>query len=266
MQEVWKVLKKLFEMNIVQSILVVFVNLIIYKVILHFVAKGEKSSKVSEKLNNKSKTYLRLMKSILRYIFIIITVLMIMQINGVNVSSMLAGVGIASVIIGLAVQDALKDIIRGFSILSAGYFRVGDVVKYGDVTGKVEVLGLNTTKIRELATGNLVSIANRNIEQIQVVSGEVYVNVPLPYEVKIDRAEEVMGKIVEKIKENKDIKSADYIGVNELADSSIKYLLKVVSAPESILKIKRYTHGCVLRVLEQEDISVPYNQLDIHQK
>lgn len=266
MKEVLNVIKKLFEMNIVQSVLVVIVNLVIYKIIIHFITKGEKSSKVSDKLNNKSKTYLRLMKSIIRYVFIIITVLIILQINGINVSSMLAGVGIASVIIGLAVQDALKDIIRGFSILSEGYFSVGDVVKYGDITGKVEVLGLNTTKVRELATGNLVSIANRNIEQIQIVSGEVYVNVPLPYELKVDDAEEVMSKIVEEIKNNKDIKSADYIGVNELADSSIKYLLKVVGAPENILRVKRYTHGCVLRVLEKENISVPYNQLDIHQK
>ena len=57
-----------------------------------------------------------------------------------NVSSLLAGVGILSVIIGLAVQDALKDIIRGFSILSDEYFNIGDIILYKEITGKVITL------------------------------------------------------------------------------------------------------------------------------
>ena len=86
---------------------------------------------------------------------------------------MLAGVGIVSVIIGLAIQDALKDIIRGFSILSEEYFSVGDVVTYGDITGKVLVLGLKTTKIKDISTENIISIANRNIEH----NGNKYGNI-----------------------------------------------------------------------------------------
>ena len=41
-------------------------------------------------------------------------------------------------------QDALKDIIRGSTILTDSYFQVGDVVKYGDIMGKVISIGLST--------------------------------------------------------------------------------------------------------------------------
>ena len=266
MNEVIKVVKKLFEMNVVQSVLVIILNLIIYKIIIHFITKGEKSKKVSKKLNNRSKTYIRLIKNILRYVFIIITLLIVLQINGINVSSMLAGVGIASVILGLAVQDALKDIIRGFSILSDDYFSVGDVIVFGDITGKVEVVGLKTTKIRDIASGNLVTIANRNIEQIQLVSENVFVEVPLSYELRIDKAENVVQKIVDEIKKNNDVKTAEYLGVKELADSSIKYLIKITCNQEKKLSVKRIANGCILRVLEAEKLEVPYNQLDVHQK
>ena len=188
------------------------------------------------------------------------------QINGVDVSSMLAGVGIASVIIGLAVQDALKDIIRGFNILSDHYFVVGDVVTYGEFTGKVLVIGLRTTKIQDIATDNVISIANRNIEQIQVVSRSLYVNFPMPYELPVDTAEEVIKEIMEEISKGNEVEEVEYKGVKELAESSIKYLLKITCPPERRLQVGRDVLGCILRVLEKNNIQVPYNQIDVHQK
>lgn len=262
--------KELFEnpttVHIVHSFIVMIVSIVLYKIISRVVLKGEKETKLGKKLNNKSKTYLKMLHSILRYVFIIITVLIILQINGVNVSSMLAGVGIAGAIIGLAIQDALKDIIRGINILSDEYFSVGDVVEYQNIIGKVLVIGLKTTKIQDLATNNIVSIANRNIEQIQLVSHDIYVKAPLPYEVPVERGELVLQEIVEEIKKYPDVEDANYIGVTELADSSIQYLLKVECLPEKKLGVRRKTLEIILKVLERNHIAVPFNQLDIHQK
>ena len=264
MKDYMEVISNLFKSNLIHSIIVIIVSFFIYKIVKHFFIKG--NAVVSEKLNNKSKTYLRLITSILRYVFIIITVLIILEINGINVSSMLAGVGIISVILGLAVQDALKDIIRGFSILSDGYFSVGDVVSYDGIVGKTMIIGLKTTKIKDLATNNIISIANRNIEKIQIVSEDIYINIPLSYELNLSKAENVVDKIIDEIKTNADVKNAEYLGVNSLDDSNIKYLIKVSCDPEIKLRIRRYSLGCVLRILENEGIEVPYNQLDIHQK
>ena len=264
MKDSIEIISNLFKSNLVHSIIVIIVSFFIYKIVKHFFIKG--NAVVSEKLNNKSKTYLRLITSILRYVFVIITILIILEINGINVSSMLAGVGIISVILGLAIQDALKDIIRGFSILSDGYFSVGDVVSYDGIVGKTIVIGLKTTKIKDLSTNNIISIANRNIEKIQVVSEDIYINIPLSYELSIDKAEKAIDIIINEIKINDDVKNAEYLGVNSLDDSNIKYLIKVMCDPEIKLKIRRFSLGCILRVLENEGIEVPYNQLDIHQK
>ncbi len=264
MKDSIEIISNLLRSNFVHSIIVIIVSFCIYKIVKHFFIKG--NAVVSEKLNNKSKTYLRLITSILRYVFVIITILIILEINGINVSSMLAGVGIISVILGLAIQDALKDIIRGFSILSDGYFSVGDVVSYDGIVGKTIVIGLKTTKIKDLSTNNIISIANRNIEKIQVVSEDIYINIPLSYELSIDKAENVIDIIINEIKTNDDVKNAEYLGVNSLDDSNIKYLIKVMCDPEIKLKIRRFSLGCILRVLENEGIEVPYNQLDIHQK
>lgn len=198
--------------------------------------------------------------------FIILTILVLLQINGIDVSSMIAGVGIVSVILGLAVQDALKDIIRGLSILSENYFAVGDVVTYNDITGKVLELGLKTTKIKDISTNNIISIANRNIEQIQMVSDSLFISFPMPYELPIDKAEKVISKIITSIKETPYIEDAEYKGVSDLADSGIKYLLKITCSPEVRLQARRDTLRCILKVLDKNNIKIPYNQIDIHQK
>lgn len=252
--------------KIINSIIVIIVSFAIYKMIKSIILKSEKNDKIKEKLNKKSRTYIRMITSIIRYVFIIITVLIILQINGIDVSSMLAGVGIASVIIGLAVQDALKDIIRGFNIISDNYFAVGDVINYGEFTGKVLIIGLRTTKIQDIATDNIISIANRNIEQVQIISTSLYINFPMPYEVPVDTAEEVVEEIMDEIKDVEFVQEISYKGVKELAESSIKYLLKIVCIPERRLQVGRDAYGCILRTLEKNNIHVPYNQIDVHQK
>ena len=266
MEEILNIAKNLLQSKLIQSIIIIIVSFFIYRLITKITLKSEKNKKLNSKLNNKSRTYLKLTNNIIRYIFIILTILVLLQTNGIDVSSMLAGVGIVSVIFGLAVQDALKDIIRGFSILSENYFSVGDVVNYNDITGKVLEFGLKTTKIKDIATDNVISIANRNIEQIQVVSNSLYVNFPMPYEVPIKTAEKVINQIILAANETEFVQDAEYKGVTELTDSSIKYLLKITCLPEKRLQARRDSLRAILLVLAKNNIEVPYNQIDVHQK
>jgi small conductance mechanosensitive channel len=256
------VFNKIMEFKIIHSLVIIVLSLFIYKGIVYFIEKSEESIFNGK----KSKTYIRLVKSIIRYIVIIITLLILLQNYGVDVSSVLAGVGLLGVIIGLAIQDWLKDIIRGSSILSDHYFAVGDVVKYGDIEAKVLVIGLKTTKIQDLRTDNIISIANRNIEQIEVVSNLVNINIPMPYEVKLDKAELAIKEIINKVKEIDHVTDCIYASVNELDDSSINYLIKIRCNPLNKLQIRRDTLHIILEVLDKHNIEVPYQQIDIHNK
>ena len=191
---------------------------------------------------------------------------MLLKVNGVDVSSVLAGVGIVGVIFGLAIQDWLKDIIRGGSILSDNYFSVGDVVNYKGIEGKVLVIGLKTTKIKELKTGYVKSIANRNIDEIDVVSNLIYVSVPMPYELSVAKAEEVINNIVTNIKENNNVNDCEYVGINEFADSSISYYLKIDCNQLYKWQVRRDALRTALLELERNGIAIPYTQIDIHEK
>lgn len=266
MEDVKVFFENIKNIQIVNSIIIVLVSIAIYKGIMYFISKSEKRDKLNLINDKKRTTYIKLIKSLIRYIFIIVTVLVLLQINGVDVSSVLAGVGILGVVFGLAIQDWLKDVIRGSSILTDNYFSVGDIVKYKDIEGKVLVIGLKTTKIQDLKTNNIISIANRNIEEIEVVSNVIYVNIPMPYEVSVEEAEKVIDDIILNVKTNDNTEDCKYKGVNELADSYLKYLIEVKSNPLYKLQVKRDTLRSILLVMKKNNIEVPYTQIDIHDR
>ena len=160
----------------------------------------------------------------------------------------------------------MKDIIRGSSIIADDYFSVGDVIKYNDIEGKILVVGLKTTKIQELATSNIYSIANRKIEEVAVLSKLIYVRVPLPYELKLAEQHKVIDDIVNIVKSDKLIENCENVGLVELADSRIEYLLKITLNPVNKLQVRRNTLEHIIEGLEKNHIEVPYNQIDVHQK
>ena len=76
-----------------------------------------------QKAGKVLRTALTVSYDVLKVLVILCVVLTILQINGVNVTSMIAGLGIASAIIGLAFQDLLKDVITGVHIVTDNFFQ-----------------------------------------------------------------------------------------------------------------------------------------------
>lgn len=266
MEEIRKFFENIRHEQIIHSIVIILVSIILYKFISYILGKSEKQDKVKLFTSKKSKTYIKLIRSIIRYAFFSITVLILLQVNGIDVTSVLAGVGLLGAIFGLAIQDWLKDVIRGSTILSDNYFSVGDIVKYKDYEGKVIVIGLKTTKIQDIKTGHVISIANRNIEEIQLISNLIYINIPMPYEVSVEKAEKTIENIVSEIKKNENTTGCNYLGVNDLADSSIKYLIEVKCEPVNKLQVRRDALRTILTQMAKDGVEVPYTQIDIHNR
>lgn len=247
------------------AFVVVLFSGFIYFLITRFLSRKEKRNTriLSQK---KNKTFIRILKSIIGYVLAIVTILMVLQIYGVDVSSMLAGVGIVSIIIGLALQDALKDIFRGFDIVSDDYYNIGDVITFGENTGQVISISLRTTKIKDINTNNVISIANRNIDKVEVVSDSIYFNIPLPYEVPVEKAEKILGSTITHIKKIDKVTDANFLGLNKLSDSAMEYLFAINCPPNFKLQTRRKAIHTIVTTLEKNKISIPYNQLDIHTK
>lgn len=86
---------------------------------------------------------------------------------GVNITTVLAGLGVGGLAMALALQKPIEDMMGALSIFSQAPFRVGDFVKYRQVFGVIEDIGLRTTRIRTL-TNSVVSCPNAQIAYEEV--------------------------------------------------------------------------------------------------
>ena len=91
-----------------------------------------------------------------------VAIVLILDNLGVNVTGLIAGLGIGGIAIGLAAQGIFSDLFAALSIIFDKPFRRGDTVRFEEVNGTVEQIGLKTTRIRAL-TGEEIIISNANL-------------------------------------------------------------------------------------------------------
>jgi small-conductance mechanosensitive channel len=86
---------------------------------------------------------------------------------GIDITALLAGIGIGAVAIGLALQNILSDLFASLSIVLDKPFEIGDFVIVGDLMGTVENVGLRTTRVRALSGEQLV-FSNNDLIQSRI--------------------------------------------------------------------------------------------------
>ena len=96
-----------------------------------------------------------------------IAIIVILDNLGVNVTGLVAGLGIGGIAIGLAAQGIFSDLFAALSILFDKPFKRGDTIQYDQTTGMVERIGLKTTRLRSL-NGELVVMANTKLLEREI--------------------------------------------------------------------------------------------------
>ena len=124
-------------------------NFIVSKVVGKITSKGNNAK------DKRKTTIINLVKSIIKYLILIIVVLGILDAYGVDTTSIIASLGVAAAVIGLAFQDILKDFLAGITIIFDNKYAVGDIIEINGFTGTVTSLGLRTTKIKEIGRAHV---------------------------------------------------------------------------------------------------------------
>ena len=260
------IMKYIGENSIIQAIIAVIIGIILYRMVIYLFERWTKRIASRRKLDKKVKTYVKVIKNLIKYIFIIVVGVIVLQLNGVNVSGIVAGLGVAGVVAGFALQDTLKDLIMGLSIMIEDFFNVGDIVKYGEVEGKIISFGLKTTKIQDIYTNDIVTISNRKIDEIKKSSEWLDLDIPISYEDSVEKIEEIIVGILPKIEMIEDVSEAHYKGINAFEASNLVYKIRVYCKPETKPQTKRDALRIVKLILDKNGIVVPYTQIDIHNK
>lgn len=242
------------------SVIFIAVCVAVWLIIRHFsnriLKKGRAESKRSANI--------KVLFNIIKYVLFIFAFLTLLQINGINVSSLITGLGVAGITVGFALQDILKDLIMGTNILWDDFFKAGDVVRYKNIEGIVIYFNMKVTKIRDIASGNIFTVCNRNISEIEKVSDWQSVVVPSPYDVPADKMRAVCKDVCERVSSVENVSSCEFLGTDEFAKSQINYKILIHCVPQEKYSVKRAALGIIQDVLAENEISIPFEQLDVH--
>ncbi len=125
-----------------------------------------------------------------------IAIIVILDNLGVNVTALVAGLGIGGIAIGLAAQGIFSDLFAALAILFDKPFRKGDTIRYDQSTGTVERIGLKTTRLRAM-TGEQLIMANTKLleREIHNLAQSKARRMTLYFAVKTDNPSSVLDTI-----------------------------------------------------------------------
>ena len=254
---------------IIYPIINIIIGIIVFKIIKKFIIKTtDKRNNLRATGKQRVETFRTLIINIIKYIIIILVILSILSIYGINVKSILAGLGIGTAIIGLAFKDLATDLIAGFSIIIEGEYEIGDTIEIDGFRGEVVFIGLRTTRIRNFK-GAIKIIANHYMDNIINYSDNnslAVVDVSIAYETDEKLIEDTFDKLFKKLngKIPYATKDLELWGVNELADSAVIYRVVVETEPTKNFLVERFLKKEIKKEFDSSNIKIPYQQIEVH--
>lgn len=168
----------------------------------------------------------------LKLTIILLGILVVLQNMGVNVFSLLAGLGLGGLAFALAAKDTAANLFGSIMILVDRPFKIGDWVKVGDVEGTVEEIGFRSTRIRTFYS-SLITVPNANManEQIDNMGLRRYRRTRTQLDVAYDTTPDKMQTFIAGIREIIQANAithheGNHVYFNEYGASSLNVLLQ----------------------------------------
>lgn len=217
----------------------------------------------------KGKSGLTLAQSTLKYVSALVGFFWGLSIIGVSIGTILASVGIVTLVLGFGAESLVADVVSGVFLVFEDQFNVGDIIEVGAFRGMVEKIGIRTTSIRDVG-GNVKIINNadiRNILNRSDASSFAAITVAISYSENLERVEKVLETILPAIKEKYPDVFLDvpkYAGVQSLGSSSVDLKIVAEVREESIFSAPRIMNREIKIAFDTEKIEIPFQQIVIH--
>lgn len=226
--------------------------------------------KVADKLFTRSrmeKTIEKFLRSALRILMWALIFLIVAGSLGIDVSSMIALLSVASLAVTLAVQGALSNLAGGIMLLSTHPFRVGDFVEVGTVSGTVQEIGMTYTTLvtpdqKEIFVPNSEVASAKIINYTAVTNRRVDLTFTASYADAAETVKAALLKAADLPQVQKD--PAPFAAVNRYGDSAIEYVLRVWTSAADYWDVYFGIVENVRTRFEEAGISMTYPHLNVH--
>lgn len=190
---------------------------------------------------------------------------------GIEVTPLIASVGVMGLALGLGAQTLVKDVISGLFILTENQYAIGDVISINGTSGTVEKMTLRATYLRDLE-GTTHTLPNGDIRTISNITrgwSRAVLDVRVPYETDVDQALAVLRDVGHEMENDQSIglllsESPVVTGVEDFEDWSVKVRLMVKTEPGQQWAVKRYMRKAVLAAFKARGINIAVPRREIY--
>ena len=216
-------------------------------------------------------TVTHVVRSLIKYACFIIGAVWTLSILGVDLTAIFASLGILTLVVGFGAQSLIEDMVTGLFIILEGNYNIDDVIILDDFRGTVKKIGIRTTTIED-AGGNLKIVNNsdiRNIQNRSILPSVAICDIGICYEDDIRKVESaILPKLEGIYTRNPNLFKAapEYKGVQDLADSSVVLRFTAYCDEADIFVATRMLKREMKILFDDNNISIPFPQLDVHTK
>lgn len=209
-------------------------------------------------------------RSMIKVVFYVVIILIIVQLLGVNTSSLVAMVASAGLAIGMALSGTLQNFAGGVMVLFLKPYKIGDYITAQGQSGTVKEIMLFTT-VLETPDRHTIFVPNSSISSSIIDNASfadtrrVDWNIGITYGNSVSDARAIILELL--AKDKRVFSAADkapMVGITELADSSVNLTVRAWVKTEDYWNVYFETYEALYEALPKGGVAFPFPQLDVH--
>jgi len=197
-----------------------------------------------------------------------------LQVWGINVTALVASLGIGGLAFALAAKDTAANLFGSFSLLADKSIRIGEWIKVNGVEGTVETIGMRTTKIRSFQK-SLITVPNHIVANNPIENfsrrgiRRIKMHIGLTYSTNSAQIRKIMAEIKEMLKGHEGISQSDSLMVNfdTFGDSSLNIFIYTFTKTANwakYLEIREDVNLQIMKIVEDNGSSFAFPSQSIY--
>jgi len=246
--------------GLITPILIVASSILTYIVVKAIITKVL-SIKIKHVNKRRKKSLLGLIDLVLKIFLFLVALMMILDQYGVDTKALLASLGVVSLIIGLSLQDTIRDFIVGFTVLFEDQYSEGDEVTVNGFTGIVISIGIKTTRL-QAPNGDVRIISNRTIAEItnhSLKTHKTIVEVNFEVDADVNKIREILDTACLELSEELNLtEPARCLGVESISKTGIQFKLILSTKFTDRMSCARIFRERLKEYFDEHNIRVEY--------
>jgi len=262
----------------VRILVIIAIAVALYFVLRHLIPRLIKRTvtqrmkgELEEEIKQRSDTMSSLLTKICLGIIVILALVTILPEFGINITALLAGLGVIGIAVGFGAQTLIRDYLSGIFILLEDQYDVGDVVRVAGIAGLVEEVGLRRTVLRDL-DGIVHCISNGEIKTASNFTkgySRVNLNISVAYGEDLDRVIKVINRVCKEMAGDPEwnadfITTPQVLRVNDLGDSGIDIKILGDTKPIRQWAVTGELRLRLKRTFDAEGIEIPWPHTKVY--